>query len=311
MTTCAKTTFFLVLGGCALFGDKGTDSRETETGVLVFTDANVAPISGGFTGEALPIATGTELCFDASALGETVERISFMRLPKGDATTRCALGNDTLDFIWPSAYMTDDAPMDGVSCLGSMYVESGDSSVVCDPTSSWVVSVSDGDETTLANRLLDPCVEDGDTYVVIEETAWTETEIAVDFDAVEPLLAKPGVRYTLDWSALTMDGLGEVVDRADPWADTSLMIANVDTAVSLDVAALDPHDSADAYYTFFDMEVISVDLHEAEAWSNPSGDPEVGTLFRGFTPEGKWMLGLDSLEGCLPYNILARVEVED
>ena len=92
-----------------------------------------------------------------------------------------------------------------------------------------------------------------------------------------------GGDYTLDWSALTTDVLGNSFDRNI--ADRLFIAQTSDDLVSLQQSLLALENDADAFYRMTVGGAISANLMDAEMAD--------GTSFGGFTEDGLWLIGLE------------------
>lgn len=292
--------FVVVLFSLAGCGPSAGKVSQTEgTGVLAFTDANVVPVSGGYADATIPVAPGTDLCFDTSALGGTAGSLAVWRVGMGEDGLRCAFGLESLTQASFTGGLFTAAPGAERMCLSEMDLYLDEPVLTCERGTTWAVMVLAADGSSLAYRILDPCAGDGATDVVIDATAPSFTDVTADDAAATTLSVEAGVQYTLDWGALSVDTFGAPVDPADLYL---AVVADLTSGVPLSDAVLAPEDNADVFYELW-AHAGATERDLAEEYAGPG--------FTGFEAGHRYLVGFSPPSDCIQASVIANVEVAE
>ena len=155
---------------------------------------------------------------------------------------------------------------------------------------SWLVTLHNADAIPSFDPLASAVMvahPSGGGEVVLDDVS-SDLGFTPDLLSLEHLRTVAGAdAYTLDWSALTTDSLGNPFDSVS--ANRLFIAQSSDDLVSLQQSLLSLETHADAFYRRKVGNSTSTDLMTAE---NDLGEP-----FPGFTEEGVWLVGIEC-NGC-------------
>ncbi len=140
--------------------------------------------------------------------------------------------------------------------------------------------------------------EDSETHEAAFTDATAILDFQVDLHSAATLPTAPGLTYTLDWSAVTQDSFG---NELNPASVDRLLVGNAPGA-TLEEAEAD-------FLQYFDQ---SDDIYRLEVFGTTSsplaGAVDVdGDTFPGFTDDGVWLVGLESLASTSPAPLVMGV----
>lgn len=285
----------LLFSGCV--SPEGPDSGGTA--VLAYTDANVIPVSGGYADAAIPVAPAADVCFDTSGAGWPVESVEVWHLGMGEPGLRCALARDSLTQADLTGGAFTSVPAPERSCLSDMDVYLDEPALTCEPGTAWLVLVRGLDESSRAYRILDPCADGGAAEVVIDAATPSFTDVVAEVQVATPLSVEVSVRYTLDWSGVSVDAFGAAVNPTDLYR---VVVADLTPAAPLEDAALSPEEHADAFYELW-AHTGATERDLAEEYAEPG--------FTGFEAGHRYLVGFSPPSDCVPASIVATVEVTE
>lgn len=131
----------------------------------------------------------------------------------------------------------------------------------------------------------------------------------VGIDEAEAVSVVAGSRYELDWTAVSVDGLGDVFV---PESVSSILVAGFEPGRDLAAAALDFGNSADVLYSIKrggpEPLPALTDLGDpGDSW--PPIEDDDRPSFPGFTQRCDWMLALSPPTSCLGSTVFLPIRV--
>ena len=289
--------FLLLALGCT---DKG-DSGASLSGDLILTDALTYRYTGSVEAEVIEVESQVDASVDWSALSldlrqrslsgpEAVEQAALLELYGSVEEIKEALSSNALkqsdirDYrLFSNVDGASGAMLSDFSVLGNPFDPTVD---LVDNGGSWIVSLIEGSVASpvvLSLAFLSPVVGAGQS-----EIRFTNDTAALDFNVdlrdSGGLATAAGLSYTVDWSGLTVDAVG---NPFNPQTAQRLVVGHVpiDDPDQLTASFLQVFDLADGLWRLDVYGQTSAALEEATS--------EEGDAFPGFTVGGSWLVGLE------------------
>ena len=287
-------------------------------GDLVMTDEHNYSYSGSMDVSASEVATGGDVLVRWDGLSTDMRGREIVEIEQAaliafnleqDQVLTAIANNDLLqsdihDFrTFNNAGGATQARLSEFSILGNTF-DPEDDFVEREGTWTWSVSLinlDEGKRDFLSLMFLVP--SDTETLEAAFDDATAQLDFTADLHTATALRTSVDQVYTVDWSALSTDGLdhGFDLDLAD-----RLMIGRMDVenVTGVEERFLDLLGQAAEYFRLDVTGQTSATLAEA---TSPEGE-----AFGGFTTEGVWLVGLECTICTSPAPIaLAIVEVVD
>lgn len=289
----------LGLLACVGSGD-GSDDTAALSGDLVMTDASNYRYTGTLDVDAVPVTAGQDANVDWSALDADLRGRSIVA-SEMDQALLVAFVSDQEEILANIA--NNDLAQSDVADYRLFQNTDGRTSVALsefsvlgndfDPASELVDREGVGSRAVLLQREVDDRMDSatlvfldvvdsgGEATVVVDDLT-----ARLDFQAQfgDPLQTRAGLSYTLDWSAVTLDGGG---GSFDPLRADRLFVGHVaeEGEAELQAEFLTLLDEADQIY------------HEdvyAETWADLGLATDAsGASFPGFSEGGTWLVGVE------------------
>ena len=299
-------------------GDDDDDATADLDGDLVFTDANSYSYTGvlDVTSEDLAAGQDAEISWDQLTVDvrggaiagpadiHSAALVGFMLT--ADAVIE-AIATNTLMQSDVGDYRTYDNSEGGSSAVLSDFAIIGNA---FDPAAdflprdtdwTWAVTLwsdmSNGRTDIRTVMFLEP-EEDCENTAAAFTDATATLDFEVDLHSAQTLPTAAGLTYTLDWSAVTRDSFGNEIN---PAGVDRILVGNAPGATLEEAEAnfLQYFDQSDDIYRLDVFGITSSDL---------AGATDVdGDTFPGFTADGIWLVGLESLASTSPAPLVMGV----
>lgn len=300
-----------VISGC-------TDGKDSEAEVnIVLEDPNNYTFDGEITIGQIAIAPQSDLHYDWSGVVRdiqchdldptTVTKAALTRFQNLDlAAVTQKINNDSLQQADLTNYVDFDNLEAETEAMLSEFTYFGTpvdaSEYVTVGGGTYMAFVQTGDEIGVGIRSLIFLVPtEGETNVEVPlPDPCGSLDWSVELETMSPISAPAEDPWVVDWSGLTADGQGDILDVADI---DQLMVAHYtgETLASLEEQFLDIELISDAQWTMPVANVTQADL------SGLTGTGEFG----GFTADGIWLLSLQCTSCPNPAPLfLGAVQVE-
>ncbi len=309
----------MVLGACKGDGDNGDDTALDVDGDIALVDANNYSYTGLITVPPVVVNEATDARVDWSELSmdmrgrpldptavDDLLLVGFVK-PQEEVLAEIVQGIPPMSIVGDYRLFTNsegatEAMLSDFAVLGNAF--NPEDELVSDGSiESWAVIVQQETEVrteALMLAFLELVPSGGsDTIMIENESADLDFDVTLGQNA----LTSEGLSYTLDWSGVSLDGVGEPFD---PLRANNLFVGHIDVETDEEIVAgfLTLLEDADAYYT---QDVYGETSADLSLCLDAAGQP-----FPGFSAGGSWIVGVEcTSSSCLsPAPMLfTRVEV--
>jgi hypothetical protein len=299
-------------------GDDDDDATADLDGDLVFTDAHSYSYTGELMVDVVDLGAGqdAELSWDQLTVDvrggaidgpEDIHSAALVGFMLTQEEVLEAIATNTLMQSDVGDYRTFDnsggvssAMLSDFAIIGNAFDPAADF-LVRDTDWTWAVTLwsdmPNGRNDIRTVMFLRP-MEDSETHEAAFTDATATLDFQVDLHSADTLPTAPGLTYTLDWSAVTRDSFG---NELNPASVDRLLVGNAPGATLEEAEA--------GFLQYFDQ---SDDIYRLEVFGTTSSslDGAVdldGDTFPGFTDDGIWLVGLESLASTSPAPLVMGV----